>query len=414
MSETQTTVYTADAWNSSAQVSDVAAKTWVYNPGSTKTTSTYSSTKTGVQMRDWKRRIAMGRNATTSFSGSESYYSSAPALLNVYGSTTNPVQNAALRKSATKWSHDINTIPALPASGDVTTATNIAAARFNKQVSDVLSAFQGGVFLAELRETLHMIRHPAQALRERISDYTQYLTLKRRRYMRRPPVNRLKFLSDSWLEYSFGWSPLLNDLDSARNVLDKRANQLVQELVRVGGTHKVESASFWTGDWLVGSANWRSDNRTFASTQVVYSGAVSSRASGSKLLTMSALGLSPRAFVPTLWEAMPYSFLIDYFSNVGDVLEAWSNQTADLAWGRKTVRRSQTNESGRCRYTGGLAVILDLSIDSGKTIARNKTVTREPIDQSPMPALQFELPGFGRKWINLSALATARRSLRFR
>jgi hypothetical protein len=113
---------------------------------------------------------------------------------------------------------------------------------------------------------------------------------------------------------------------------------------------------------------------------------------------------------------MPYSFLIDYFTNVGDVLEAWSNQTVQLAWGRQTQRRSTVVESqGVFGLKDPLLVqVFEHLVISGKTIARNSTVSRGPLTTIPVPALQYELPGFGRKWINLSALATARRSLRFR
>lgn len=42
-------------------------------------------------------------------------------------------------------------------------------------------------------------------------------------------------------------------------------------------------------------------------------------------LVRDMLGLHPRALLPTLWEVIPFSFLVDYFSNVGDILNSVSN-----------------------------------------------------------------------------------------
>lgn len=416
MPDTVTELDTGYSESNRTQVSGTAARTWDYNPGNIRSPVACYRSKTGQPMRNYKQRIARGQNATTPFVGDEHTYASIPALEHVYGSTISGSDPAALRKAAASWSHGIFTVPDLPSSSDLTTATNQASTRFYKQLSSVMTAFQGGIFLVELRETLNMIRNPAQALRKKVGNYIDHLSRKRGAAMRRPPSNRLKFLSDSWLEYSFGWSPLLNDLDSARSVLDRRANQLWQELIPVLGVGKAESTSFSTASVISGVNNLVSQNRQTNSTMKIYAGAVSSRASGTPLLTMSALGLSPRAFVPTLWEAVPWSFLIDYLTNVGDVLEAWSNQHVDLAWGRETTRRSTIVESLRCYPIPDplLVQVFHHFVFDGKTIARKKSVSRSPITNVPIPGFSFELPGYGRKWINISALATARRSLRFR
>lgn len=415
MSETKTSTVICLSYQSQVQTAGVSAKTPISDPGDDGTTFSATETKTGNKLHNWKRKIAQGHSATTTFSGSRQTFATIPARYDLYGCKVNPPQDIYLGRCATNWSHDILSIPTLPGTTDVNAAANIAATKFNKKLQDTLTAFQGGVFLAELRETLHMIRNPAKALREKISKYSEHLRKNRGKMLRRPESNRLRFLSDSWLEYAFGWSPLLNDLNQASNILNKRQNQLVKELIPILGIGKVERTSFWNGNWTQGYANLSCFNRQIVQTMRVYAGAVSSRASGTPLLTMNALGLSPRSFVPTLWEAMPYSFLIDYFTNVGDVIEAWSNQSADLAWGRDTSRRSIIVESGKCLSSVTVfPLVFSKSLVDGKTIARNSTVSRVAMSSSPLPALQFELPGFGRKWINLSALATARRSLRYR
>lgn len=408
----ETEEWRAPTYTAKNQVSGAAAETWAYDPGSAYSLVTCTRSRDGRSLPDYRKRIATGRSATTPFTGTRNEYASLPCIFNYYINTVSAGSTAGRRKAAFKWSHGIVS-PALPSSADMAKAENIAATKFYKELDRVVTAFQGGIFLAELRETLHMIRNPAKALRQKVQDQFGHLSRHRGRLMRQNPGNRLKFLSDTWLEWSFGVKPLLNDLDDARQVLDRRQNQLLQELIRVSGSGTVESAGFYNGTYVSGIINVVCGNTIKYTTSHRYIGAVSSRASGSKLLTMSALGLSPRAFVPTLWEAMPYSFLIDYFSNVGDVISAWSNQSVGLAWGQSTVRRSTEVESTRVYSLANFAYTYEKALNDGKTKARNKTIGRSVIGSVPIPTLTFELPGFGNKWINMSALLTARKSLRF-
>lgn len=415
MSYTVTSYDVVKSFSTNTQVTGAPAISWSYDPGSSGTNLTCVRTKTGNKLHNYKQVIARGSNATTAFNGSISEYSTEPMLENVFGSTVTGGNSAGWRKQASKWSHGISSIPAIPSNANDVAADNIASTKFYKALENTMTAFQGGVFLVELRETLHMIRNPAQALRRKISDYTDYLSANRGRQMRRSKSNRLKWLADTWLERSFGWMPLLSDLNSARTTLARRQNQLARELIPIVGVGEIKSVSFAELGYFVGVANLISENRYTSSTMRIYAGAVHSTAAGNTLLNANALGLSPRSFVPTLWEAMPWSFMIDYFTNVGDVLAAWSNQTTGLAWGRSTLRKLSMAESGGTydKPRSTLVQVFDRSLTTGKTIARNRSVVRGSIGTVPIPALQFELPGFGTKWINISALIAARGKLRF-
>jgi hypothetical protein len=256
-----------------------------------------------------------------------------------------------------------------------------------------------------------MIKHPAQSLRRGIDGYLT--TVKKGR--RGTKAQKRSFLRRTWLEYSFGWSPLLNDLDDARNYLERRQEALYQELVRVSGhgTATIQTAdSSATNNSGVLHIGWRL--RSTRRTEVRYIGAVRSKASSSRLIDASALGLSPRAFVPTLWEILPWSFLIDYFTNIGDVLTAWSDQSVNLAWGNVSTRKFVSTEGYDIRANVPLYTFAHTYDDytvPGSYRADRKTVVRASAI-SPIPEFQFKLPGFGIKWLNIAALTDARRKIR--
>lgn len=87
------------------------------------------------------------------------------------------------------------------------------------------TTFQGGVFVGEIRETLHQIIRPAKSIRKLINSYytdAKHRTRKMRSGRRYTPIritDANKVLSDTWLEYSFGLSPLLQDVREGAQAL---------------------------------------------------------------------------------------------------------------------------------------------------------------------------------------------------
>lgn len=365
----------------------------------------------GVSNPNWKEQVKAGRNATTPFTGTRQSISTSPYTSDTWWLTSWPEQPANWRRERKVWSHDVETMSyTLPPSSDLDLANLKAQTRFYKELAAALASFEGGVFLGELRETLQMIRNPARSLRRKIGDYLG--ALKKRR--RGSPVTKKKVLADLWLEHSFGWLPLLHDLDAARNFHQKRVAILEKEFVPLQGSSVVETvtdtATAYSTGFRVVAGRLLTRNRSFAR----YLGACVSTASGTKVVTMSALGLSPRAFAPTLWELLPWSFVVDYFTNVGDVITAWSNQNAGLAWCCLTTRRTRQAASYGVRNgatNGAYAKIYLDTFIGGHSEASNSRVDRAPSSYVPVPSIHFEMPGFGKKWLNLAALAANRRAL---
>lgn len=367
----------------------------------------------GINNPNWKRQVAAGNNATTPFTGIKATLkATTPCVSEIWWLATYPEIPANWRRERKTWSHDIGGIfPTAPPINDLNEARNNAQTKFYKELEGVLTSFQGGVFLGELRETLQMLRNPAKTLRRKLDEYIG--AAKKRR--RGSPITKRKILADMWLEHSFGWLPFLNDLDSAANYHRDRVEKLKQELVPLQGSAvKMTSTDTGAGDFggqYRLACRLRYINKSFAR----YKGAVASEAVGRTVMSMSAMGLAPRAIVPTLYEIMPWSFAIDYFTNVGDVISAWANQRTRLAWLCETTRREQfigsygTEFAG---YTSGTPPkIYYEHLSDGHSEASYKIVGRAPSAYCPVPSIQFEIPGFGRKWLNLAALAANRRAL---
>lgn len=177
---------------------------------------------------------------------------------------------------------------------------------------------QLGASIAESKEAFSMIAtragqlfRAARALKRlRFGDFIDELALvnetssKIRRKVQRAGHD----LSSVWLEYSYGWKPLLHDIYDAVKVLESPYKETT---VRARGTH----------------AQTASVNMTFGHQTI--KGPVKSRYTislGGKvsienrnLAAASQAGLI-NPLVP-LWEILPFSFVIDWFTPIGNFLE---------------------------------------------------------------------------------------------
>jgi len=303
-----------------------------------------------------------------------------------------------------------------PPNEDATVA-NAAVIGFLKKIRATQRHFQGGVFLGEARETLHMLRNPAKALRLKVAAHLEMLTKTPRRRRRNP-----KFLADSWLEAQFGWAPFMNDVKEASDVLVNLGRNLQDEYEEVRFASKkttLESITLDVQSWS-NIRIWCKTQRTVRNRSYVrYIGSVRIRNAGTPSVDKELLGFSLRDFVPTVWELVPWSFLIDYFSNIGDVIEAWTTCTSDLAWCNRTSIRTRISRSESFldlpatagAFWTGQGCRGNAYGNGGWVEVRDKRVVRS-IGLSDSPRISFEIPGFGKKWINIAALTSARRELR--
>lgn len=115
-------------------------------------------------------------------------------------------------------------------------------------------------------------------------------------------------LADTWLEVHFGWDPLMKDIHSAAQVLGghirpKRAS---------GSASETDFEVYQT------SSRYREVRRKFTSR---YGADISVENENVALLNQLGL-INPAAI---LWELVPFSFVVDWFANVGSFLSGFSD-----------------------------------------------------------------------------------------
>lgn len=165
-------------------------------------------------------------------------------------------------------------------------------------------------------------------------------------------------LGDKYLEYQFGWKPFVNDLMNFVNRSEEISRQVDFILKNNGKPLKRSITLFsdskyevfmdrkgypYSGLWATNeilsgrtrqTSKWYHHGSCRTETTVSFDGMFVYSFNGR---VPSVLELSARLrgleLTPSLvWELVPFSWLVDWFTNVGDVLSNLSAEVADSQW----------------------------------------------------------------------------------
>lgn len=361
----------------------------------------------GVSQPNWRWLIRLGSQAGTTFSASRNW---------AYGAQGTAFSR---RPNGPNWYEVTTTGQYSPGASfpDALSVSSLeveqlALTRLYKKLRKSETRFQGAVFLGELRESIQMLKHPAKAFRNGIDKYFRTID-KRVRTVHNVPQLR-KVVADTYLEASFGWSPFLSDIaDISKEI--KRLGENDQRQ-RLSSTVEQEDKYFDIQDQIQSFGTdhpCRMDRvvKTNVSCRFIIGKRVRVQALGvPKLLTQ--FGLIQSQIVPALWELTPWSFLLDYFTNIGDLVDATSTSTEDVLWTLKTVRRRKEwiyllRPDGARFYGDYPTGTYEASVPAITVFAASR-VDRTPMVGLPMPSFSLDLPGLGRKWLNMGALLASK------
>jgi hypothetical protein len=385
---------------------------------------------------NWKTLVSRGISATTRFVAEQRLFTYTPGYFS-FRMLCKPTNNYAYHEEEGNLSQSLSTILDLPSSPSSTISQSALAQAIQGAWRDARQkqgAFKGSTFMAELRDTIRGIRNPARGMRRGIDDYHKAARRNARRANngrslprssdefrrlggpRRDAISRA--LSDTWLEHAFGWVPLANDIGDA--VIAGVRLSRRQPRVRFHGYGEEElnpnvletNVSFGSSPW---SMRWTTSLLQHHSVRIY--GAVRLELDSPGASAFEEYGFTPKDFAPALWEAIPYSFLVDYFSNVGDVVNALSFPKTDIAWCARTFVNASIRDSTRARIvqtgstTETLSTRWELLERTPSTVHwSRRLVDRIEYNDLPLPQLRFEIPGSKdwKKWLNIGALAKLR------
>jgi hypothetical protein len=372
--------------------------------GVTTVTRLDALTKAGP-LENYRRLIATGQNATTNMSGVKWNITQIPASLrHEYRDLrfVNLVKGSkvVLQGNLLSLGFPVG-IPTLGLT-DIS-ARNLALTRYYSNVASIQTKFKGMVFTGELRESLSMIRHPARALRNGISGYLGFLRKNAGRVAKR---HRPSFVRKTWLEYAFGWRPLIADIDNAIDAFysSKWAHPIFE---MVKGTGREESTSLSDTSVIDVGALHDVTFRTWAKEEVFYKYFGIHHNIGNGVSNSHSAGFNPAEFVPTVWELIPYSFLVDYFTNIGNIVSSWSYRFLVNGFTSVTNRRVYQQNLVDIGYKWRMIDPWYSHSQTGSPGAASYDVTQFARSRDAVlsiPSLELKVPGRWDQWVSIAAL----------
>lgn len=310
-------------------------------------------------------------------------------------------------------------------------AEAIALAQIYRKIRSEQERMNSLASLAEITDVFRQFGAPANALIDLTNKRLNRLELERRGLKGTVSFKRaqwLRIVASTYLEWSFGLAPIISDTMKAAEALARFNND--EELSKLLPRRKVtgrgidRAVSTNTNITNIGSSLMRmsrTETDTYESRCQYIAGlsAPITADFGSNERLMELLGVNPRNLIPAVWEAVPWSWLADYFSNVGEILNAAATSTASVNWVCKTVTSKSTREGFEDLNVAATNKALDAagkkSTGSSSETAHYKVVrtelTRTIVTNGlGCPPLMFQIPTKPGQLANMVAVLFARKA----
>lgn len=398
-----------------------------------------SSTKTGTKVQGWRDKISKGLDASSPYSRTGVFVVSAiPGDVVFTGSHKVPINHPPppalidyaywpVRETMKGYAY-----PIVAPSHLAVSEANADAAALTETYKKVLAAqrqLNASATVAELSETIRQFGRPFRSVVDLSHRHLNRLNKERRRL--HGPIKRQKedwadIVSSTYLEYAFGLAPLIDDTKGiaealARWNLEGQDEILAPKKKAVGrGFDRASSSAtlHFGGPVPYRYLSFTKNSKKVTESRVQYVVGLSATLqadfqSNERLIQL--LGFSPQDWIPGIYEGIPWSWLVDYFSNVGNILEAACTSTADVKWISKTVvKRTQEQtfmvpnfESLKAYRTNGI-VNPSYTGHAGRATVVSQTLKRTVPASLGIPPLVLSLPSTASKFLNMAAVLLQR------
>jgi hypothetical protein len=257
---------------------------------------------------NWKIKIAKRQDAT----GPYNVIGTSFSLNGLFGVGSDPLVDVDYTNSLTMFA-DVSSASGFP-NTDASLET-LALTRLKRKLKKQITSFDSLVPLAEIRD----LRTTVKGLAELTTSLVKTLIdIKRTRGR-----SAFQYASKAWLTYGFGLRPMIADANALCKSIAAYLERSDRSVRLVGSATK---------DWLSTGAN------NFVTSNVL--GGYNNRWSFHHVLSYRYIGLFDLPLkssnnygatdhfgftfpdvLPALWEAAAFSWVVDYFTNVGEFLE---------------------------------------------------------------------------------------------
>lgn len=294
----------------------------------------------------------------------------------------------------------------------------------NEPKSDV------GLMLAEIRETINLITNPFNGivkLASRMVTSAKRKARKGRKHGSVPKAKIISAISEQWLEYRYGIMPLVFDVTSLMDLahegfrkIDMTTHKQLGMAKGAWEGTKIDSSDTSLGLWtVIPGWNFIIQNRWVGKTSINQRSHCTiwyrDRSWSDTISIMSQLGLSVENIPSLIWEMVPFSFVADWFVDVGSWIRAIqpNPNISILASSLSTVYETEwilTWLNGQNSSVSAIEkAVTPIRMKARQfTRSSNPTLPSQPVVNPEVLNLKRSLDSFALIWGNLPRLLRKR------
>lgn len=377
--------------------------------------------RSGNKVDNWKEKIRLGQNASSPYYLDAIKYSlQDPGLYQaLFSDTIGPVDRLPQSVGFAGYKFHVNVNPS-PAhlTVEASKANSASLSKIYKKIQSEYQHMNSPAIIAEFLDVIRQFGAPAAAIVDLTNRRLNRLELERRGLKGSTAFRKIRYaeiVASTWLEYSFGLAPLISDTEKAAEALAKwkmevdepglakLRKKVVSRAVSTessSSTGPISISPIGSSGWHVGQMTTKTEHRV--QYTVGLHGTLGA-AYGSNDRLKQLLGFNHANWIPAIHEAIPWSWLVDYFTNVQQILEAAVTNTTNVAWisksesyRTKVVYTSKVDKGSIASYHATLklndAVVKTNKFDFGKVTIERMTFTRTVPLSLGVPPLSFEHP----------------------
>lgn len=193
---------------------------------------------------------------------------------------------------------------------DVGALLKVAGTQAAANIDDAV--FEGAIFAAELRETISFLRNPLKNW----NDFLKAVRRSKRKSRFAQARSVQEFIASNWLGYRYAIRPLVGDIQDAITAI--KSTQQVPPVRRTARGSSSASGSKATNTIMGAATGQEFSYSTSTHTSVgVRAGVLYEHTRDP-----DTFGVAFHDIPVALWEAVRFSFVIDWFANIGPWIEA--------------------------------------------------------------------------------------------
>lgn len=389
-----------------------------YSGGPKPKAVTLTRSRTGEILPKYKDEISKLRSATTLLSAYEQTCSiTKSGALSVQLAQGHPLGQISFTDTWMGMAHNFNGHQFSIATSLADTfvkqdAVNRALAQArtiaSSKVRSIQQPFNTQVFVAELREVRQLFRGPLLSYLAKLQA-SPLSSVSKVKGARNSPKDRLssKDIANEWLGLQFGLVPLIRDISDIAKLFNEKAMSSATTRIHAygrGDSILLDDLTFGTIPGI--KLNVRLIRQGYAECFITSGIAKQYQEKLSGISALSNQALDILNLPVTAWELLPWSFLMDYFVNVGDIINATTTASSLVSYVSETVVKT-VEYHGQSSYQGIDRPDLIQSVKVLEPVkeynAKLRVVNRVG-GSLGIPPLTITLPGSNIRFANMAAL----------